>query len=109
MSRRTYNYDDCYVLLKDMPGFEAGTIFQHRDHDRDRDLGSPMSGYLTNIWIEGNCQESRKHIGWCGETFILPGQLKDDDEWFRPVKLIGHEEKPARYYVDDLVFEEVSD
>lgn len=59
----------------------AGTIFELREHDKSRDLGSPMCGYMTNIWVNGNCQS-----GWVAETHVLPGQLAHDSEWFSPVK-----------------------
>lgn len=35
------------------------------------DIGNPGSGALVYCWTpDGNCQES----GWCGGTFIIPGQ-----------------------------------
>lgn len=101
-----YNYDNLYILREDMPGFEAGTIFQHRKHDNERNLGSPACGYLTNIWIEGDCQNSKDYIGWCAETHILPGQLKDDTKWFQPVEMIG-KDKGRVHVVKGMRFREV--
>lgn len=92
-------YSRLYILKQEMPGFEEGTIFQHRDHDEDRELGSPGSGYLTNIWVDGDCQG-----GWAGETHILPGQLKDDRDWFQPIRYIGQKTRDEEYVVNGQVF-----
>lgn len=71
-----------YKLLKDLPQLEAGAIFEHRDYDDDYpDRGNNGYGVLILGWIEGDCQQ-----GWCGELFIFPGQLAEDDEWFESIK-----------------------
>jgi|SRR6185503_14967527 len=101
----TSNYEDLYMLKKDVPGFEKGTIFQHREYNEQRDLGSPSGGYLTNIYINGDCQESANHVGWCAGTHIFPGQVKDDTEWFAPVKMMGKAHAKV-HHVKGLLFEE---
>ncbi len=101
-------YDNLFVLNKDIPGFEVGTIFQKRVHDKERDLGNPMNGYLTNIWIEGDCQDSKDYIGWAGETHIFPGQLSENEEWFTPVQMISKRDRPKVHEVNGLLFEERS-
>lgn len=74
-----YKAGSLYVLEKDMPQLAAGTIFELREPTEER--GSTACGFLTNIWVNGNCQS-----GWAAETHVLPGQLCDDREWFTPVK-----------------------
>lgn len=76
---------DLYVLEKDMPGMAAGSIFEYRDYEEKGDIGSPLGGYLCNSWVNGNCQSS-----WAGRTHILPGQLRQDKEWFSRVKMLGN-------------------
>ena len=59
-----YQYDILYALQIEIPGFPAGTLFQHREHDAKRDIGGIASGYLTNIWVQGDCQKGNGgHIG----------------------------------------------
>lgn len=71
-----------YKLLKDIPGLEAGAIFEHRDYDDNfPDRGNHGCGVMILGWVNGDCQQQ-----WYGETFIFPGQLADDREWFAPIK-----------------------
>jgi len=70
-----------YKLLKAMPGLDRGAIFEHRDYDDNfPDRGNNGCGVMILCWIDGDCQQS-----WCGETFILPGQLADNKVWFKKV------------------------
>jgi len=40
-----------------------------------------MCGVMILSWgDEGDCQD-----GWCGETYIMPGQLAKDTDWFDPI------------------------
>ncbi len=64
-----------YKLRKAIPGLEAGAVFVH-DID-DSKNGSPAFGCLKLAWDAGNCQQS-----WCGSTFIFPGQMVENTEWF---------------------------
>ena len=71
-----------YRLKKDLPNLKKGVIFEHRKYDfKYPDRGSPGSGVMILGWINGMCQDS-----WCGETFIFPGQLAKNNEWFEPIK-----------------------
>jgi hypothetical protein len=101
-----YNYTNLFILKKDIPGFEAGTIFQLREYNAERNLGNREHGYLTNIWIEGDCQDSKDYAGWVAGTHIFPGQLHENRDWFAPVKMIGKAEKPNIHEVKGLLFEE---
>jgi hypothetical protein len=68
-------------LKKDLPDLKAGVIFEHRKYDKKYpDRGNIGCGVLILGWIDGNCQG-----GWCGETYIFPGQLAKNREWFEPV------------------------
>jgi enamine deaminase RidA (YjgF/YER057c/UK114 family) len=71
-----------YRLKREMPELPAGVIFEHRDYDpKFPDRGNRGCGCMILAWgPNGNCQ-----AGWCGETFIMPGQLADDRDWFEPV------------------------
>ncbi len=70
-----------YALVKDLPGLEKGVIFEHREFDPNYpDRGNRGCGVMILGWLNDNCQS-----GWCGETFIFPGQLADNREWFEPV------------------------
>tara|TARA_R110000851_G_C12626265_1_gene517231 strand:- start:120 stop:431 length:312 start_codon:yes stop_codon:yes gene_type:complete len=67
-----------YKLLKDLPCLKKGAIFEHRVYDKNfPDRGNYGCGVLILAWINGMCQEQ-----WCGETFIFPGQLADNKDWF---------------------------
>lgn len=67
-----------YKLKKDLPKLNAGAIFEHREYDNKYpDRGNVGCGVLILGWLNGNTQDS-----WCGETYILPGQLAEDTEWF---------------------------
>jgi len=71
-----------YKLLKDLPTLKAGAIFEHREYDMQHpDRGNFGCGVMILGWINGMCQE-----GWCGETFIFPGQLASDSEWFEKIE-----------------------
>lgn len=71
-----------YKLLKNLPQLKAGAVFNHVKYDKSRpDIGSVGCGALVLAWINGNCQQ-----GWCGETYIFPGQLAEDDSWFKEIE-----------------------
>lgn len=76
------SYPDAYELLRDMPSLPRGVVFIHDKNDSEK--GSPVLGCLKLAWVEGNCQAD-----WCGHTYVLPGQLAEDRDWFRPVKNRG--------------------
>jgi hypothetical protein len=65
-----------YRLKREMPGLPAGVIFEHRDYNPNApDRGNPGCGCMILAWTpSGNCQ-----------TFIMPGQLADDRDWFEPI------------------------
>ena len=71
-----------YKLKKDIPGLDKGAIFEHRDYNDDYlDRGNQGCGVMILGWLDGDCQQ-----GWCGETFIFPGQLAEDEEWFERIE-----------------------
>ena len=71
-----------YRLLKDLPNLKAGAIFEHRPYDRKHhDRGNIGCGCLILGWLDGNCQQ-----GWCGNTYMFPGQLIRNEEWFKEIK-----------------------
>ena len=70
-----------YKLLRDLPELSKGVVFEHRPYDsKYPDRGNPENGCLILGWVDGNCQG-----GWCGETYIFPGQLADNRDWFEPI------------------------
>jgi hypothetical protein len=72
-----------YRLKKDLPELKAGVIFEHRDYDKAHpDRGNIGYGVMILGWLNGNCQDA-----WCGETYILPGQLSKNREWFEPLEI----------------------
>jgi hypothetical protein len=72
-----------YKLKRDLPNLEKGVIFEHRDYDKAHpDRGNIGCGVMILGWLNGSCQD-----GWCGETYILPGQLATNKEWFEPLEL----------------------
>lgn len=73
---------DAYELLKDMPGLKAGAVFIHDKEDSES--GSPAHGCFKLAWEEGMCQQY-----WCGHTFILPGQMVSESNWFRKIRHRG--------------------
>ncbi len=78
-----------YRLLQDLPDLNKGAIFEHREYDRHYpDRGNIGSGCLILGWINGMCQQ-----GWCGETYIFPGQLIRSKEWFELIKTNSSKEK----------------
>jgi hypothetical protein len=71
-----------YRLLKDLPGLEKGAIFEHRAYDQEHpDRGNMGFGCLILSWIDHDCQQ-----GWCGETFIFPGQVAKKKDWFERIE-----------------------
>lgn len=77
-----------YKLKKDLPQLKAGAIFEHRDYDKNYpDRGNIGCGVMILGWLNGSTQH-----GWCGETFIIPGQLAEDREWFEPLKITEKEQ-----------------
>jgi hypothetical protein len=82
---------DAYILLKDMPRLDAGTVFVHDKDDHEK--GSIGCGCLKNAWDNGNCQHGKSgQNAWCAGTHILPGQLAEDRDWFEPF------DNDGRYY-----------
>lgn len=76
-----------YKLKKDLPNLKAGVIFEHRPYDNSHpDRGNPGYGCLILEWLNGNCQG-----GWCGETYVFPGQLANNTEWFEPIEVTQKE------------------
>ena len=72
-----------YRLKKNLPNLKAGVIFEHREYDpKYPDRGNPGEGVMILGWLNGMCQDS-----WCGETYIMPGQLAKNREWFEPIEL----------------------
>jgi hypothetical protein len=74
---------DAYRLRKPIPGLPAGVVFLHDPNDSLR--GSIALGCLKLAWKKGNCQRIASELGWCGSTFVFPGQLTQDDEWFEKI------------------------
>jgi hypothetical protein len=69
-----------YRLLKDLPKLKAGVIFEHREWDKKfPDRGNIGCGCLINAWGKGGICAG----GWCAESYVFPGQVKDDKEWFQ--------------------------
>jgi len=67
-----------YRLKKDLPNLNAGVIFEHREYDsKHPDRGNMGCGVMILGWLNGSTQG-----GWCGDTFVLPGQLAENKEWF---------------------------
>ncbi len=84
-----------YRLLKDLPFLSKGVIFEHREYDsKFPDRGNHGCGCLILGWIDGSCQGR-----WCGDTYIFPGQLAENKEWFEEID----ESKKKR--IDNLVSE----
>lgn len=85
-----------YKLKKNMPGLPVGVIFEHRKYDKNHpDRGNVGCGCMILAWVDGNCQpnkhthpflEGTNYHSWCGETFVLPGQLAKDEEWFESIE-----------------------
>ena len=72
-----------YRLKKNLPNLKAGVIFEHREYDpKYPDRGNPGEGVMILGWLNGMCQDS-----WCGETYIMPGQLAKNRKWFEPIEL----------------------
>lgn len=84
-----------FKLLREMPDLGEGAVFVYDQHN-ESGLGSPALGCLILAWDNGNCQQNR----WCGGTFILPGQLHQDQRWFKEILNPEAAIKPKRYYVD---------
>ena len=60
-------------------GLPKGTIFVHVPYNSEQpDLGNIGCGALVLAWNNGDCQ-----AGWAGGAFCLPGQLADDNAFFR--------------------------
>ena len=71
-----------YKLKISIPGLPAGVIFEHRDYDwGNKDCGNIANGAMVLAWINGGCQ-----AGWCGGAYWLPGQLRNDRNWFDPIE-----------------------
>ena len=85
-----------FELIRDMPMLERGAIFVFDEKNLSK-LGSPGSGCLILAWDSGNCQK-----GWCGATFVLPGQCAKDPTWFVEVEnpRVKSARVELRYYVN---------
>ena len=78
-----------YRLKKDLPELKAGAIFEHRKYDSNHpDRGNYGTGCLILGWINGDCQQ-----GWCGETYVFPGQLANNKDWFEKINSSCQNEK----------------
>lgn len=78
-----------YKLKKDLPDLNKGVIFEHRDYDSAYpDRGNIGSGVMILSWLNEGCQ-----CDWFGETYILPGQLASNKEWFEPFEPLETNEK----------------
>ncbi len=75
-----------YKLLKSIPGLNAGAVFVHDKNDIAK--GSIFCGCLKLAWEDGRYQD-----GWYADSYILPGQLAQDVEWFAEVK------NKSKYYI----------
>ena len=73
-----------YRLRKNIPGLKAGAIFEHRGYDRNYpDRGNIGNGVMILPWgDDGGTQQ-----GWAGDTFILPGQLAKEKDWFTLIEI----------------------
>jgi hypothetical protein len=80
-----------YILLKQIPGLDSGAVFIH--DEKDDVNGSSAYGCLKLAWDRGNCQQ-----GWCGGTFIFPGQLANDRNWFKEIENPEPPKPKTRYY-----------
>lgn len=65
-------------LLHDMPGLTKGAIFVYDKTDHEK--GNIGYGTLRLAWDRNNCQQN-----WCGNAIGLPGQLVDNNEWFKQI------------------------
>lgn len=83
-----------YKLKKDLPNLPAGVIFEHREYDPQfKDRGNIGTGVMILGWLNRNCQPNKTthpngnyRDSWCGETYIFPGQLAGNTEWFEKVE-----------------------
>lgn len=72
-----------YRLIKDLPDLPAGVIFTHIEYSNKREnVGNIGCGALVLAWKNGSCQG-----GWCGGTYIFPGQLAKNKDWFERIDL----------------------
>ena len=72
-----------YRLKKYLPNLPRGVIFEHREYDEKYPYrGSPACGSLILGWDKGMCQG-----GWSEGTYVLPGQLINNKEWFENIEL----------------------
>lgn len=76
-----------YRLKKDLPNLKAGVVFEHRKFDNNHpDRGNIGCGSMVLGWINGNCQD-----GWCGDSYVFPGQLSKNTEWFELIYDSNHD------------------
>lgn len=98
-----------FKLLKNMTGLNKGLVFVY-DQANESLLGSPAFGCLILAWDNGDCQNNYDKNGnweggWCGGTFILPGQLAKDSKWFEEIEnpAVAFSSKgqarPHQYYI----------
>jgi hypothetical protein len=77
-----------YRLLKDLPDLKSGVVFEHRSYSNNHpDRGNPGCGVMILGWVNGNSQDT-----WCADTYILPGQLSKNKEWFKRIDASIEEE-----------------
>ena len=70
-----------YRLKKDLPRLRRGAIFEHMEYDPAHpDRGNMGCGCMILGWLDGGCQQ-----GWAGETYVLPGQLSKEADWFERI------------------------
>lgn len=90
-----------YRLKKDLPDLKAGAIFEHRSYDsKYPDRGNLGCGTIILV-IDKNSKWK-----WCKETYILPGQLAKNKEWFEKInnnkELIEKKIKKLQLKIDKL-------
>lgn len=88
-----------YRLKKDLPELEKGVIFEHREWDsRFPDRGNIGCGCMYLPWRDGKGQGSHS---WSGGSYVMPGQLAKNREWFEPLDL-NSEKKEILNQIEEL-------
>lgn len=90
-----------FRLKKDLPLLNKGVVFVYDRENKSR-LGSVGAGCMILAWDSGQCQYGDgPNNGWCGATFILPGQVHTDTEFFEEIENppSGASKSKHRYYI----------
>ncbi len=69
-----------------MPGAPVGTIFVLATSEAVRKTS--RTHWLTNAWVNGNCQSMGKH-SWVSGVIILPDTVIDETEFFQRIENHG--------------------